>query len=258
MHNMRKAIFLLLFISVFYNTKSQTLWTLQECIERASSSNLAVIDQKLNSKISNYAKTQSQLALIPSFNIYSSQVHNFGRTIDPLTNDFTIENVRSNNFSLASSVTLFSGFQKLNLIKKKKIDAQEGLVNIEKTINDISLSVSNSFLQVLFAKELLQISKQQLQVSVLQVNRIEKMVEYGALAVGNLLEVESQMYAEELQLVNSQNELELAYLNIKQLLEINDNTNFEIKVPEILIPDSISIPSTSEIYSFAFKCEQIS
>tara|TARA_A100001037_G_C15099521_1_gene613233 strand:- start:64 stop:1395 length:1332 start_codon:yes stop_codon:yes gene_type:complete len=248
---MRKAIFLLFFLSGFYNAKSQKLWNLQECIERASISNLSVIDQRLNSKLSDYAKIQSQLALIPSLNLYSSQVHNFGRAIDPLTNDFTIENVRSNNFSLVSSVTLFSGFQKLNLIKKKKIDSQEGLVNIERTINDISISVANSFLQVLFAKELLQISKEQLQVSVLQVSRIKKMVEYGALAVGNLLEVESQMYAEELQLINSQNELEAAYLNIKQLLEINDNIDFEIKVPQILIPDSINLPSTDHIYSFA-------
>ena len=63
----------------------------------------------------------SKLSMLPEFNAFSSQGYNFGRAIDPLTNDFTIENISSNNFSLSSSVDLFDGFNKINKIKRDKI-----------------------------------------------------------------------------------------------------------------------------------------
>ena len=61
------------------------------------------------------------------------------------------------------------------------------------------------------------------------------MVKVGKLSKGNLLEAESQKIAEELQLINAENQLEAAYLNIKQLLEIKQNIKFEIIIPDIVI-----------------------
>lgn len=250
---MKNFIFLIFFCFIFFNAFSQSPWSLEACIEKAITSNLNIKEQELNSKIVNYSAKQSQLSLLPTLNIYSSQVHNFGRAIDPFTNDFTIENVRSNNLSLSSSITIFNGFQKINTIKKNILDHQASKLDVEKTINDVSLSVANAFLQVLFAKELLEVAQQQLEVSNLQVQRIEKMVEFGTLARGTLLEVQSQKISEELQLINAQNQLESAYLNIKQLLEIKKDIDFEILIPDILIPETIEFSSSEEIFRVALK-----
>ena len=43
---------------------------------------------------------QSKLSLFPSLNSGGSQGYNYGRTVDPYSNEFTNLNVKTNNFSL--------------------------------------------------------------------------------------------------------------------------------------------------------------
>ena len=58
------------------------------------------------------------MELLPNLNGSVSDNTNFGRNIDPVTNQITIDRVRNNNFSLSSSVTLFNGFQSINTLGK--------------------------------------------------------------------------------------------------------------------------------------------
>ena len=54
-----------------------------------------------------------------------------------------------------------------------------------------------------------------------QVERIAKMVEVGSLPKGDLLNTESQKAQEELQLINAQNQRDIAKLNLMQLLDLS-------------------------------------
>ena len=66
-----------------------------------------------------------------------------------------------------------------------------------------------------------------------------------------MLEVEDQQIAEELELIYTQNQLEVSYLNIRQLLEIDHVQKFDIKFPNIIIPKIIVFPPTDSIYQIA-------
>ncbi len=233
--------------------RSQNLWTLSKCIDIAISENITIKQQKLNSKIAKNNFTQSKFSFLPDLNAYGSHRFNYGRSINPITNDFTIENIRSNNFSLTSSIIIFEGFKKNNTLQKNKYELLSSKKDVEKTINDISLSIANLFLQVLFAEEMLQVAIKQVEISKLQIERIKKMISAGSLAKGQLLEVESQKLAEDLQVINYTNQLNDAYLNLKQIIEIKENITFKIHVPNITIEEELSFPSADEIYKFAVK-----
>jgi outer membrane protein len=92
-----------------------------------------------------------------------------------------------------------------------------------------------------------------LEISIQQKERISKLVSAGQLAKSSLLETISQVAAEQLQLVKAKNQKEIALLNIKQLLEIQANTDFEILVPAIALPKQNKIQSTQEIYNAALE-----
>jgi outer membrane protein len=68
-----------------------------------------------------------------------------------------------------------------------------------------------------------------------QIARTQKLVDAGSLARGALLEIEAQLANEELQLVNNQNRVDLAYLNLYQLLELPISQSFKIDKP--LLPE---------------------
>ena len=250
---MKKYILFLTSFLFTVSSFSQKSWTLEECINRAKEENLDIKQIKLSVLSSEQQLLQSKLSLFPSLNGGGSQGYNYGRTVDPYSNEFTNLNVKTNNFSLYSTVTLFSGFQNINEVKRANYEYMARKYDIEKVINDISITVTTDFLQLLFNQELVIMAEKQLDISLQQEERISKLVKEGQLAKSSLLETRSQVASEKLQLVKTKSQKEIVLLNIKQLLEIEANNNFEILVPSISLPDQKKIPSAEEIYTSSLE-----
>ena len=250
---MKKYILFLTSFLFTVSSFSQKSWTLEECINRAKEENLDIKQIKLSVLSSEQQLLQSKLSLFPSLNGGGSQGYNYGRTVDPYSNEFTNLNVKTNNFSFYSTVTLFSGFQNINEVKRANYEYMARKYDIEKVINDISITVTTDFLQLLFNQELVIMAEKQLDISLQQEERISKLVKEGQLAKSSLLETRSQVASEKLQLVKTKSQKEIVLLNIKQLLEIEANNNFEILVPSISLPDQKKIPSAEEIYTSSLE-----
>jgi len=231
---------------------SQESWSLEKCVNYAIENNIQIKQQELNARYSENTLTQSKATVLPSLNASASHNYSFGRSVDPYTNEFSSENSLSDNFSISSSVTLFNGLQNMNTIKRNQFDLMASLEDLEKAKNDISLSIASAYLQILFNLELLDIASNQLDITKLQVERTRKLVEAGSLAQGSLLEIQSQEAAEELQVVNAQNQLDLSYLTLTQLLDLDSVEGFDIVRPELPDINTESIPYTvSQIYTEA-------
>ena len=233
---MKKPLFLFFLSLFFFSSFSQEIWTLESCIIRAQEENLDIKQAKLSVLSSQQQLKQSKLSLLPSLNTGAAQAYNYGRTVDPYSNEFTNVNIKTNNLSLSSSITLFNGFQNINKVKRDNYEYMAKKHDVEKVINDISLAVATDFLQVLFNKELVAVADKQLEISIQQEERISKLVSVGQLPRSALLETQSQVASEQLQLVRAKNQRDIALLGIKQLLEIESNTNFDIVVPSIELP----------------------
>lgn len=227
-------------------------WSLEQCINYARDNNLNVRKQLLNVKIADASLLQSKAALLPNLNGSANHVYNWGQTIDMYTNQFATERVQSNNFYIQSQVTLFNGFQKLNQIRYNQLNLMVNKLSVEKTINDISLNVVTFYLQTLFYIELEKTSKQQWEVTKQQVEKIRKMVEAGTMAQGELFNIESQAATEELAWIEARNNLSISYLTLSQLLDLNNQPDFSIEIPDISrIGLSDNIPAPKEVFDYA-------
>lgn len=232
---------------------AQKYWSLEDCLKHAVENNLTIKQAQLVTAQSKIALNQSKIGMLPSLNSNVSHAYNFGRTIDPYTNTFTVDRVRNNNIGLSSSVTLFAGFQNINNIRKSNFDYLAAKFDSEKIANDISLNVITAFLQLMYSEDLVKVNQDKLALSDLEVKRINEMVDVGRLPKGSLLETESQKAQEELQLINAQNQYEIAILNLKQLLDIDASTAFEILIPEGTIQDRSLDINTDDLYNAALS-----
>lgn len=219
-------------LSSFGASAQSEPWSLEKCIQHALDNNLQVKQSELNAEAAKSSATQGKLDLLPTLNAGASHGYNWGQTIDPFTNQFATDRVRSNSFSLSSNVTLFAGFQKQNTLKQRQYDYLASRYDLEKMRNDISMQIATTYLQVLFNQELLAVAKQQFDLTSLQVDRLRKMVEVGQLPKSNLLDLEAQLANEELNVVNTENQLSISLLRLKQLLQINSK-DFSIDKPEL-------------------------
>lgn len=251
---MKKLIIILLLVSSG-TIQAQKFWTLEECVLYARENNLTIRLQQLNIQLAELSMTQSKAALLPGVSAGASHSYNYGRTVDMFTNQFATDRVQSNNFYLSGNITLFNGFRLINSWKQSQMEAEATRMDAQQTTDDISLSIATAYLQVLYAIELANNAENQLQITRQQMERTLKLFNAGAVSKGNLLSIEAQVASEESQLVSAQNQLQMSYLTLAQMLDLKDVTGFQVAVPKVSDLDTAAflLLNPLDVYAFAEK-----
>ncbi|MDP3432130.1 MAG: TolC family protein [Bacteroidota bacterium] len=230
MKRMYSLIAAAIMLVVFTGAQAQQTWSLQKCIDYALENNIQIKQQALNSDYYNNQHKQAKFNRLPNLNASFQNNMNYGRTIGS-DNTYLDINSNSTSGSLSTNVTLWNGFTLKNAIKMAEMDLRASLEEMQKAKDDIMLNIAASYLEILFADELLIVTEDLLKITQLQIDRTGKLVEAGSLAKGSLLEIEAQYAREELNVVNAQNRLQLAYLSLYQFLELPSTESFKIEKP---------------------------
>ncbi len=214
-------------------SKAQEQITLQQAVEYTLKNNLQIKQAALGESLSNETLKQSKLALYPNLNASSSLNFNFGRSVDPTSYQFVTREVTNSNGSISSNVTLFQGFQKLNQIAQNKYQLEADKSYTKKVTNDLLLLVVTTYLQVLNNRDLLAASKQQLGISTQQLDRVQKLFDVGNNTLADLSQAKAQVATSELNQTNAQNQLDISYLSLAQLMERDPASKFDVVLPAV-------------------------
>ncbi|WP_420578506.1 TolC family protein [Ekhidna sp.] len=228
--------------------------SLQECIEIAVENNLTVQRSELNLQGAEVNLLQAQAQRYPTINLNGNYGYNWGRGIDPTTNQFIDQRINFNGVSGNSSMPVLNGLQVTNSIKQSKIDREASKYDLKRSINDISLNISLFYLNVILNKELVDNARFQLESSQQQLERTKLLVESGALPLANELQLQSQVASNEVALINAQNNLDLSVLDLKQAMLLPPGEEIEIVIPEIEVDQAgIETSSVMEVYEVALE-----
>ena len=178
------TITLSVLLSVFQvQAQEVKTWSFQECVEYALDNNLTVKRGELDVQFNEVNLKQSKADMYPNFNFGSQYGINWGRSIDPTTNLFISQRIQSVGLQAGSSLTLFDGLQKLNTIKQNKLNLQGSTSDLDKAKNDVILNVVTFYTNVIFNQELLETANLQLETTTQQLQRTQKLVDAGSLAI---------------------------------------------------------------------------
>jgi len=238
----------------FVPAQAQKVWSLQECISYALENNLQVKRQELNVKYNQNNFNQSYFNTLPDLNGRINEGYSAGQTFDYFKTQYVNQNYWSGNLGLSSNLTLFGGFQTINNILKSKYEFLKSQSDLEKSKNDISLQLALAYLQVLFSKELVDVSKSKLEVTSLQAERTRKMLEVGNVAQGEYLQIKAQESNDKTSFINAQNNRDIAYLDLTQLLDLDSVGDFEIVFPQNIEVELLApLELVQDIYSKALE-----
>ncbi len=234
-------------------TMAQNKWSLQKCIEYAYTHNLQLQQTDNNAKISDINYMQSKAAILPNVNGSFNNTYNFGRTIDRFTNQFVSNQaVLSQNLGMSANVTLFNGLQQWHTIMQQKYAAKAAEQGTEAQKQTLALNIATFYLSVNYSRALATNTLQQVTVSKAQVERMKKLVDAGAMAKGNLLDLQSQQAQDELTYITAETNYNIALLNLKQILNLDTLNNFEIETLDPNLPvDAIASYNVTDIYNKA-------
>lgn len=249
-----KPILLAVLLIVFSHANAQKQWSLTDCIEYAHQNNLQVKQASFRADIAKNNYFQSKMSILPDLNASYSRSLSFGRKEDPATNVITNDNVTGDQYYVGSELTLFAGLRNYNNIKANEFNSLSKIQNVEKEKINISLQIASAYLAILFNQELLDIANNQKGITALQVDRTTKLVEAGSAAKGDLLEIKAQLASEDLNVTNAQNALNLSYLNLSQLLELESTEGFDIvRLDSLKLTLSQEIDAVNTVYNEALE-----
>ncbi|MHB8260659.1 MAG: TolC family protein [Bacteroidia bacterium] len=246
------SLFILAFIST--SVFAQTNWSLQKCIDYALKNNLTLKQNQINVEMNQVNYQQSKATILPSLNSGANNTWNNGQKIDPYTNKFASSTILSENFYGQAQVTLWSGMQQYNNVKKNQYALMASKETYEQQKNDLALNVASSFLQVVYNQELVKVAQQQVNISKQQLERTQKLADAGAAALSSVYDIKAQLASDEYNQVNSENNFNLSLLALKQLLYLDSLPNFSIEKPvfELTVSDLVAYQPT-DIYQAALK-----
>jgi outer membrane protein len=254
---MMKKILIIIFTGLLSSQglifSQQKEWSLEDCIRYAIENNIQIKQQIIQAQYQETALELSKMKLLPTINGSASHNYSFGRALDQTTYLFSNnKTVQSNNFYVGGNLNIFNGLQNYNTIQKNKYLVLSGELDLQSFKDNISLNIALAYLQILLNNELVLATGNQLQITRQQIEKTKKMVDAGSLAKGNLLQIEAQAASEEVQYINTKNQLDISYLTITQMLELQTPEGFKVNTPEIKIDTNTIIAGrVDDIYTTA-------
>lgn len=259
---MKKTItFALALCAASICTHAQKQWTLQECLDYALNNNIQLQQNRLNAMQSELDVQQSKAALFPSLS-FSTNQNGSWRPYSPstinLTNGTMTTTRRTTSYNgsygLNASVTVWNGGRNTKNIKRNEYTQQQSELEAERTANSIQEQITQLYVQILYQTEAVKVNEEILKASQQQRDRAKVMVEVGSLAKVDLAQLEAQTSQDEYNIVNSRSQLENFKLQLKQLLEITGEDDFNVATSNIAESAVLAaIPSRAEVYAAAVR-----
>ena len=234
---------------------AQDIWTLEKCISHARSNSINVKEGDLSIKNAEIDLLNAKAERLPNVNGSTSLSLNFGRRIDPTTNDFIDTRLGTNSFNLSSGMTLYNAGRIKKGIQQSEMNLESAKLDADQIRNDVALTVASTYLDVLFSEETLSNSKKQLDIVQEQLKQVDKLIEAGTRPRNERLDLLARIAGIEQTIITNENNIAINLLRLKQLLFLDLEDEIRVEAPNIealtaVDPDNISFGET-----FAYAVE---
>lgn len=224
---------------------------LKSCIDYALSNNLQVRQAELNISQAELTQKQAKWAIAPTANASLRHGGNFGRSIDFTSYQYVNQATHASQFSLNIGQPIYTGMQIKNSVKQSSFELKAGEKDAQQMKESIALTVAQAYLTILLSEEQVQVLKEQIKVSEAQLDQTLKLIKAGTLPENNRFDLEAQIARNEQAVTNAENGLQMAYMNLKVVMNMNPSSDLKIQNIEVEMPEMGTVYILDEVYSQA-------
>jgi outer membrane protein TolC len=215
MMNIKRNLILLVLLLSQTVVAQEKARTLDECIQYAIEHNPQRSKQEAQNAIYKLDRLEAVGGFLPSLNVGTSAYMNFGRGVDPETNTYISTNTFSNAYEIYSSMTLFDGLSQIYRAKMAKINRLKGEEDLQETKDKIAFDVMEIFFNVLYYKGTVGLAQQQLEESVNNLKKFQRMEELGLKSIPDLTEIQAKEAEDRFVLTKQTNLYNLEIIKLK-------------------------------------------
>ncbi|WP_255373507.1 TolC family protein [Chitinophaga sp. CF118] len=229
-------------------------WDLQYCLDYAKQHNITLNSLRLNTRSAEQDLLLSRSAVLPNLSATLSPSLTHVKSADSngnLKSGFT----PSLSTSATSSITLFNGGYLKNDIRQKDLLVKVAGLDLQAAENDITLQITQAYLNILLAKENIVYVKDVVATSEAQLKQEQQFYDAGSVARKDLVQIQAQLANDRYTLVTAQNSHRQNLLTLKQLLQLPTDTVFEVVEPDTLMATALLPLRDVQQYALANRPE---
>ena len=236
------------------------LWTLQACIDYALENNISLQKSKLQKQSATEDLKGAKGALLPTVNASTNQSLGYqpwkDSGISTVTNGTVNTKVDktsyNGSYSLSGQWTVWNGNRNHNTVKLDKMLEQEADLTVRETANTIQELIAQLYAQILYLAESVKVNEQMLETSRKNEERGQEMFNVGKMSKADLAQLSAERAEDEYAIVEAKGQLAETKLDLKQLLEITDEEDFDVAIPDVSDSEILAeIPSLQSVYEEA-------
>lgn len=237
-------------------------WSLKDCIDYALANNIQLQKAKLQEYSALEDVKQSQSALLPSLSLSTSQNVSYNpwpeqgsAMIAGNKVQASVDKVYYNgSYSLSGNWTVWDGNKKQNTVKLNKLTAQQAQLDSATTANNILEQIAQLYVQILYSNEAISVTKESLKTSQTNEERGKTMVSVGKMSKADLAQLTAQRAQDEYSIVEAESNLHNYKRQLKQLLQIADNEEFDVTIPSTTDEMALKeVPALNDVYTASLE-----
>ena len=249
---MKKLIFSILVSNFLTLGVSAEKLTIDDCMRYAVENSTTVGQKKLALDDRKADQSEAIGSLFPSISASVGGVMNFGRGVDPATNSYTNVTTFSNSYGLSGSMKLFDGLQSINTLRAAKVAKKMGVAETELASDEVAMKTMSAYMDVVYYTEAVVIAKEHLEASRKTLELVRRQFDLGMKSSADVAEIESQEANYDYLLITEENNLALAYIKLREIMNYPQGQPLEIDT-DISIEALPSATSEQDLVMYALE-----
>ena len=222
-------------------TFAEGSWTLEDCLKQAKKASLKIESAKLREQSADVSIKQAKSTGGPTV---SASIQNTLYDHPYVHNE---DHYRL-NLGISGSYTLWNGGATSLNVESKKLTKEATALATKQTERSVQESVLNAYMSLLAASENLRTADASVELAQAEFDHYSKLYEAGSITKKDLTQSQSNVLQKQTSQLTAQLSVSTAKTTLRQLLELDDNVEFQIVAPESNIesPDSLEPLPTFE------------
>lgn len=235
-------------------------WSLKDCIDYALANNIQLQKAKVQQLSALEDIKQSQSSLLPSLSLSTSQNVSYNPWPEQGSAMIAGNKVQADvkkvyyngSYSLSGNWTVWNGGQNTNTVKLNKLAAEQARLDSAVTANNVLEQIAQLYVQILYSDEAISVTKESLKTSQTNEERGKTMVSVGKMSKADLAQLTAQRANDEYSIVEAESNLRNYKRQLKQLLQIADNDEFDVAIPSTTDEMALKeVPAMNDVYTAA-------
>jgi outer membrane protein len=213
--------FAIMFLGTLGFTKAQDTITmsLKDCMHYAVEHSTKMRIQQADNRDAQIDRRDAILdAFTPQVSGSTYAYYNFGRSIDPETNTYSLTTSFHNGYSLSAGIYLFNGFQAVNNLKITKTAQEMGITKEQQLEDQICLATMEAYCNVLYYTEMEKALQAQMATAEKSLQLAQRQEELGQKSHADVVQMQSDLAERQYQLTTCHNNFNNAMITLKDVM----------------------------------------